>query len=269
MEEDGASRRFGREMARSRKQSDLTQAKLAKTLGVSTSHVSNLERGYRTPALALLPQLDEILGTEERLRLLWEDLNGEGRPAWLEEISTAIERAEAVYEYQALAWPGYLQREAYARSLVQYAAPWLTPDEVSSRVEERAARTCRISEALRPKVWLVIDGTLLGRRYGGLDATREQLAYVADLVERERVTLQVIQPDTVKHPGNAGAFRVLSTRDSPDIVYVESAREGQTITHPTEVAQRRMLFADLQGIATTPDVALDMLRDEIKRIDDG
>lgn len=267
MANNEAALRFGREMARARKQAGLTQYALGRALGVSTSHVSNLERGYRSPALMLLPQLDEALGTGERLTRLWDDLNGNGRPAWLDEISTAIQAADAVYEYQVLAWPGYLQTEGYSRALIQYGTPWLTPDEMDIRIAERMQRARHMAEAIRPKLWLVIDGTLLARRYGGRDVTREQLAYVADLAERERVTLQMVPPDAVRHPGNSGAFRVLTTRDSPDVVYVESAREGQSVTLPTEVAQRRMLFAALQGVATDPDTALAAVREEMKRLE--
>lgn len=264
-----AGLRFGREMARARKKGGMTQTALARAVGVSTSHVSNLECGHRPPALALLPKIDHVLGTGDRLSLLWDDLTGNGRPAWLDEISTAIARADAVYEYQVLAFPGYLQTQAYTRALVQYGAPWLTPKEMDARVEERAARAQHMAEAVHPKLWLVVDGTLLLRRYGGSEVTREQLKYMADLAAKERVTLQMVPIDATKHPGNSGPFRVLTSSDGPDVVYVESAREGQSVTLPTEVAQHRMLFAALQGVAMDPDETLKSVRGEIKRLDHG
>ncbi|MDS1270761.1 helix-turn-helix transcriptional regulator [Lipingzhangella sp. LS1_29] len=269
MSDNRAKRRFGSELARMRKRQGVTQESLARILGVSGSHVSNLERGHREPTLAFLPSLDTALATGDLFQRLWDELTGNGRPAWLAEIATAIKRADAVYEFSTMAFPSYLQKEAYAYALVRYAAPWLTPDEVNTRVAERVERADHMERALRPKLWLVIDEPLLKRRYGGVGAVREQLAHIARLAEEERITLQVIPTETEKHPGNSGPFRVLVTRNSPDVMYAESARAGHTITDPTEVANHRMLFADLQGVATSPSAALQTLYEEIQRIDNA
>ncbi|MFE1076983.1 helix-turn-helix domain-containing protein [Nocardiopsis alba] len=262
-----AAMRFGRELARTRKRAGITQEKLGGMLGASTSHMSNLERGHRSPALTLLPPLDEALGTGTRFQDLWDDLTGTGRPAWLDEIANAIQGASAVYEYQALAFPAHLQTEAYSRALIRYAAPWLSTDEVESRVEERMARAERMADAETPKLWLVVDESILLRRYGGAEATQAQLEHITKLAERERVNLQVVPLDSPKHPGNSGAFRVIVTQDNPDSVYVENAREGQSVTEADEVAHRRMLFAALQAVALAPDSSLERVREEIKRLD--
>jgi transcriptional regulator with XRE-family HTH domain len=264
-----AARRFGGELARVRKRLGMTQQALGRSLGISGAHLSNLERGHREPTLAFLPALDHALATDDLFQRLWDELSGNGRPAWLEEIATAIKRADAVYEFSTQAFPSYLQKEAYAYALVRYAAPWLTPDQVATRVEQRVERAKAMEQALRPKLWLVIDEPLLQRRYGGPEATREQLAHIAGLAEKERITLQIVPTETEKHPGNSGPFRVLVTRNSPDVMYAESAREGHTITDPVEVANHRMLFADLQGVATRPDAALRALHDEIQRMDNA
>lgn len=269
MDNNQATHRFGSELARMRRRQGVTQEALGRTLGVSGSHLSNLERGYRQPTLAFLPLLDNALATGDLFQHLWDELTGNGRPAWLAEIATAIKHADAVYEFSTQAFPSYLQKEAYAYALLRYGAPWLTPDEVSRRVQERIERANSMERSLRPKLWLVVDEPLLKRRYGGFDATREQLAHIARLAEEERITLQVVPTETEKHPGNSGPFRVLVTRDSPDVMYAESARAGQTVTDPTEVANHRMLFADLQGVATQPGAALQTLYEEIQRIDNA
>lgn len=245
----------------------MTQGALASRLGASTSHVSNLERGHRDPALTLLPVMDDALETGTRFQDLWDDLTGTGRPGWLDEIAGAVQAASAVYEYQVLAFPAHLQTEDYARALVKHGAPWLTPDDVEARVAERMARAKHMADAVTPKLWLVFDESLLYRRYGGAEAARTQLAHMAELAERERVTFQVIPLDTVKHPGNSGAFSVIVSPDNPDAVYVESAREGHSVTAADDVAQHRMLFAALQGLSLGPDTSLARVQDEIRRID--
>ncbi|XKK37357.1 helix-turn-helix transcriptional regulator [Nocardiopsis sp. ARC36] len=245
----------------------MTQGKLATKVGASASHISNLEQGHRDPSPTLLPKLDEHLETGTRFRQLWDDLTGTGRPAWLDEIASAIQAADAVYEYQVLAFPAHLQTEDYARALVRYGAPWLSSEDVDARVAERMTRARHMADAVTPKLWLVVDETLLLRRYGGAEASRTQLVHMAELAERERVSLQVVPLDAPKHPGNSGAFSVIVSADRPDSVYVESAREGQSVTAADEVAQHRMLFAALQGVALDPDGSVTRVRDEIRRID--
>ncbi|WP_052746022.1 helix-turn-helix domain-containing protein [Allosalinactinospora lopnorensis] len=101
-----AMQRFGREMARTRKLADMTQGALADKLGVSPSHISNLERGYRAPVPALLPRLDRELRSGERLTRLWDELTGSGRQAWLEEVTALVRDARAVMDYQVNVFPG-------------------------------------------------------------------------------------------------------------------------------------------------------------------
>lgn len=226
-----------------------------------------MERGHRDPALTLLPNLDDALETGTRFQDLWDDLTGTGRPAWLDEVANAIQASDAVYEYQVLAFPAHLQTEDYARALVKYGVPWLTAEDAEARVTERITRAKHMADAATPKLWLVVDESLLFRRYGGSEVTRTQFEHVAELAERERLSLQIAPLDAPKHPGNSGPFSVIVSADSPDAVYVESAREGQSVTVSAEVAQHRMLFAALQGVALDPDTSVSRVREEIRKID--
>ncbi len=258
--------RYGREVARLRTEAELTQTALANRVQSSKSQISDVERGKAPPSPRLRKALDESIGFG-RLSRLWEDLTGSNRAPWLSEIASAIQDAQAVWEYQALAFPGFLQTEAYARAIVLASAPWLSPDELATSVGERVTRAKHFSEALRPLLWLVLDQSLLGRRYGGVDVTREQLEYLIELSERGRITLQIMPSDHPKHPGNAGSFRVITMKDSTELAYVESAEEGRILTSSTAVAQRRMLVGSLQGLAWEPEASLRMVRDEVKRLD--
>ncbi len=258
--------KYGREVRRARNDAGYTQAALARRVRSSKTQISNLENGKADPSKKLRAALDEAIG-DGRLSRVWDDLTGDGRPEWLDEIAAAIRDADAVYEYQALAFPSYLQTGSYARAVIRHAAPWMPPDELDTRTKERVERAHSMQESLRPMLWLVVDESLLKRRYGGSEASREQLAYVAALAERERLTLQVAPMDHPKHPGNAGAFRVLTMRDGPDMAYVESAEEGRTLTSSTAVARRRMLFAALQGVALDPEASVRAVHEEMMRID--
>lgn len=258
--------RYGREVARLRSEAELTQTSLATRVQSSKSQISDVECGKAPPSVKLRKALDEAIGFG-RLTRLWEDLTGSGRAPWLSEIATAIQDAQAVWEYQALAFPSYLQTEAYARALVSASAPWLSPEELTKSVDERMTRATHFVDALRPLLWLVLDQSLLSRRYGGVITAREQLSHLADLAERERITLQIMPADHPRRPGNSGSFRVITLQDSTELAYVESAEEGRILTSATVVARRRMLFGSLQGLAWDPEGSLRAVRDEVKRLD--
>ncbi|WP_141926018.1 DUF5753 domain-containing protein [Haloactinospora alba] len=169
--------------------------------------------------------------------------------------------------YQALTFPAYLQTEAYARSLIRYGAPWLTPDEVPERAAERAAYGEKLTGSRTPVLWTVVDETVLWRRYGSTAIMREQLAHIVNLVDRERLTIQLVPAQSHRHPGNSGSFTII-TGEGPEVVYAEIVNKGQTITAASEVARYRLLFGSLQGTALGPDETLTVLRNELKRIDD-
>ncbi len=257
--------RYGREVARLRTEAELTQTALANRVQSSKSQISDVERGKAPPSPTLRKALDESIGFG-RLSRLWEDLTGNNRAPWLSEIATAIQDAEAIWEYQALALPSYLQIERYAETLIRTALPWLSPDELERSVTERVTRAGHFANSLRPLLWLVLDETLLHRRYGGVKVIREQLTHLADLAEGGRITLQVMPADHPRHPGNSGSFRVITMRDSTELAYVESAVEGRILTSATVVAQRRMLLGTLQGLAWDPEASLRAVREEVKRL---
>lgn len=269
--DERALKAFGREVRRLRTEAELTQEAVARRISqrgtaISNSHVSDIEKGKAVPRPWLRRAFDEILQGGGRLERLWEELTGSGRRAWLHEIAERTHGADALYEYQALVFPVYLQTEAYSRAVIRYGAPWLSSNELTERAQQRARRAQQMAKALSPVIWLVVDQSLLMRRYGSPEVQLEQLRYVADLVADERVNLLVVPVDEPRHAGNNGPFRVITSADQPEVVYVESAHQGQIITATNEVGRYRMWFAALQGVAWGPDETLRAIRDEMKRI---
>lgn len=256
--------RFGREVARTRKLADMTQDVLAREIGVSASHISNLERGYRSPVPAFLPKLDRALRSEERLTRLWNELTGSGRQAWLEEITTLMREAASVMDYQNAVFPGLLQTEDYARELIAAGMPWAGHDEVSTAVTDRMSRAKEFVRATSPLLWVVLDETVIKRRFVAEDTRREQLGYVVDLAERGRISVQLIPEHYRGHPGLTGPFKVVTPGAGPDVVYAESIHEGQIITATPDVARYRLLFGRLQAVALGPAESLQMIRGELE-----
>ena len=257
--------RYGREVRTVREDAELTQTALANLAATSKSTISAVERGITVPAPRLRGELCEVLESR-RLERVWEELTGDGREAWKTEVAALIEAASAVYEYLVLVWPAHLQTEAYARALVQTGACWLPRAEVQGRAKERARRAAKLKESESPRLWLVFDESLLSRRYGGIETTKVQLASVIELAERGRICTQMIRSTAEAHPGSSGPFKLITTENLPDILFSESAREGQLVTNTAEVTNWRMQFAALQSEAAGPDDTLERMRAELAEL---
>lgn len=263
-----AADRFGREITRVRRNAGITQSRLARMVGVSSSHLSNIERGVRTPAPALVGALDHALGEDGRLIRAWEDLTGTGRPAWLNELADVEREALSIQEFQLAVFSSLLQTEEYARALISGATPLWTPAQVENGVAERMARARRFASAAQPAMRLVIDGTVITRRIGGSAVMADQLAHVIQLVESGRISMQIINLARA-HPGLLGPFKIISSATTPHLVYAESAYSGQLIDDPEAVQRYRLMFGDIQASALDPDDSLRIIRDEMESIRHG
>lgn len=224
----------------------MTQGRLANHLGVSSSHVSNLERGYRSPKGKTVAILDKVLVAEGRLVRLWEELTKSGRSAWLEELADLERDAVSIVESQIALFPSLLQTEEYARALVTTLSPWMTPEEIKTSVRVRRERAERFASAQTPIHWAVMDQTAVTRHIGSDKIMKAQLSHVADLMENGRISVQIV---TGRNPGLVGPFKIISPSSAPDVVYAESAHSGQIIDAPEDVRRFRLTFGAVQAAA--------------------
>ncbi|WP_150250366.1 helix-turn-helix domain-containing protein [Nocardiopsis deserti] len=271
--DERALKAFGHELRRLRGETELTQKALARRVSqrgttISDSHVSDIENGRATARPWLRKLLDEILESDGRLERFWEELTGSGRQVWLHEVTTRTHAANALFEYQPLVFPGYLQTQDYSYALIRYGAPWLSQEQVLSLAKERNDRAKRMAEAPSPVIWLIIDQSVLWRRYGSPQVQRDQLAYVAEQIQRERLTVQMLPVRAPRHAGTSGPRRIITTADEPEVVYMESAEEGRIISGSADISRSRMVFTALQGASRDPQETLQAIHDEMKAIDD-
>jgi hypothetical protein len=115
---------------------------------------------------------------------------------------------------------------------------------------------------------VVLDESILSRRYGSAGVVLEQLEHVVELAESERVSIQFIPASEPRHPGNSGAFKLITTDYIPEVLVAESICEGQVITNTVEVTNYRMTYTALQGAASSPEQSLARLRAEVTRLRD-
>jgi transcriptional regulator with XRE-family HTH domain len=236
------------ELARLRKDADLSQAQVAQRLGRTQSHISNLERGpgaagrrnvpgwpdveallriYGRPDLG--PQFRRLL--EQSKRKHWsEDLPKGVIPPLFDLYLGLEEGATAIDCYGALTVPGLLQCQAYAEVLLRGHGPNVSDEEHTRRVELRMRRQAVFDRADDPlRLWSILDESVLYRKIGGPEILGKQLDHLLEMIQRPEIQFQILPLDAVVHPALHGTFIKMSfpTPGDAGLIYLES-RLGST-----------------------------------------
>jgi transcriptional regulator with XRE-family HTH domain len=222
--------RFGRELARYRKESGLSQARLAERLGCSPSLVGHIETGSRTPQLDFAETCDRIFELSDSrhfVRLCRRITESPSGPQWFIRWVEEIEpQAIALRTWDPLLIPGLLQTEAYARAV--FRGHLATSErEVENRVNARMQRRLILDRDDPPALWVLLDECVLGRPIGGPEVMREQLSHLADVASLRHVTVQLVPYDTPCTDGLMSGFAIAELADAPTAVSVESAATGE------------------------------------------
>lgn len=263
-----AERRFGRILHRQRRLAGMTQDRLGRELGVSSSYLSNIEHGRRPPTDPLLAAADRILATDGKLTRLWEQLSDTGRPAWLGVLADLEREASMILDCQTHVIPALLQIESYARKIARDLSPWTTEEEIEDSVATKMERAHWFAQSSTPVLWVVLEETVVRRKVGSAAVMQEQLSYLANKVQSGRVKLQVIPVDNGSHPALGGSFKVISADANPDVVYAESVHSGQVVDDPAHVANYRLLYGAIQACALSPDESLRLVEQEVEGLSD-
>ncbi|GAA3827414.1 helix-turn-helix transcriptional regulator [Sphaerisporangium flaviroseum] len=232
--------RFGRELARVRKEAGLSQVRLAAHLGVSASLVGHIEIGDRNPRADLAARCDTVFKTGDLFSHLCRNIASPSGPLWFVRWLDEIEpRARVLRSWDPLLIPGLLQTEEYARAVFDggRAAP---EEEIEEKVLARMQRKKILDREKPPQIWVLIDEWVLRRPLGNAKVMREQLDYLMDITDRRHVTVQVVPFDSPCTDGLLSSFTIAELSDAPTAVSIESAGKG-------EVSSEHDLVSDIWG----------------------
>lgn len=276
MSEGGSSawrRRLGVRLRGLRDEAGLTSSQVAAELGWSQSKVSRLETGAANKItvgdITLLldrygvhdPDYRERMLTiarESKTRGWWTDYE-----AWLPEgfdTYVALESAaNSLRAFESTLVNGLLQTEDYARTLIQGVRIGAEPDAIDKIVQLRMARQRRVLDATRPpRLWIVLEETVLRRPLGGAQIMRAQLRHILAMAESPWITVQVMPISRGVHAGLDGSFAILGfpDRHDPDVAYVNSAAGNTYVERPEDVDMYVSRFDHLRATALAPDDSL-------------
>jgi hypothetical protein len=144
-------------------------------------------------------------------------------PDWFAAYLSLEQAALQIRAYEAEFVHGLLQTEAYARALLGAGNPHAAAEATERRVALRMRRQELLSRPSPPRVWIVMDETVLRWPVGGPEVMRAQIDHLIAVNDLPHVTLQIMPFRNGPHPAmRAGAFHLFRfrARELPDIVYL-------------------------------------------------
>jgi transcriptional regulator with XRE-family HTH domain len=249
-------RRLAVELRRLRERAGLNGEEVAERLGWSGSKVSRIElqrTGVKRDDLLKLLDLYEV--GESRREELLALVRKPSRKDPLEVVAASFPpdyaaylqaeaEAQSIWNWDPQIVPGLLQTADYARAVMQ---PWRTmfrapPGDTERRVEARMLRQQVLTRDPPLELSVVIDESVLRRRFGDATVMTRQMARMLEVSELPNVQLRV-HPLAGDHPPlTTGAFSYMQFQqdfDVPlhDIVSVEHL-EGSYYLEDEEQANR-------------------------------
>jgi transcriptional regulator with XRE-family HTH domain len=270
-----SQRRLATELRRLRKHARLTGKDVATRLGWSEAKLSRIEHGQSMVKPADLGELMTLYGVAGQHRAELAALAEEARQASpLEEADLPVghmrylrseAEARTMWNWEPQVIPGLLQTEDYTRALLQawrnmFARP---AAEIERRVETRRLRQNVLIRDPAPELRIVIDESVLHRRFGDSSVMYDQLTYLTDISERSNVDLRIF-PLAGDQVIGTGAFVYFTFPPAhsvplPDAVALEHLNGTTFIDDETEVNAYRVAFETLYDNSLNAQATRDML----------
>ena len=256
---------FGAELRHYRTAAGLSQEQLGGQIGYSAALVGAVETARRMPTEDFTARCDLVdeLGTGGallRLRAhLRDQLHRQVWPPWFREWPSIEREALSLRSWELAVIPGLLQTAGVRAG----HAPWRTARR--ERGAGRGTGQCPAPAAgdlgaAGPADAVGDHGRgALRRRVGDAGIMREQLDHLIDVSRSPKVKVLVVPASAGAHVGLSGAFVIAEFREGPDVVYLDTAAQGQIADHPDIVKACDQVFDTLRAEALPPRASLDLI----------
>ncbi|MCG5214679.1 helix-turn-helix domain-containing protein [Streptosporangium sp. KLBMP 9127] len=226
---------FAAELSRSRRDAGLSQAALGTRIGCHRTLISHIERGGKRPQRVIAEALDATFGLTHKRHFvgmyerILRDLGSRG---WFLRWLEVEPQASFLRFWDPLLVPGIVQTEAYARAIYQQE-PTVPATEVDRAVGIRIARRSILERDTPPRMWIMMDETVLHRPIGGREVLAGQLRFLREIADHPSVTIQIVPIDAGCAPGLLSAFALARLPDDVQIATIQSSGDGVVTGEPT------------------------------------
>ena len=258
---------LGARLRRLREAVDISRAEAGFAIRSSESKISRLELGrvsFKPRDVADLLAMYGVTDTEKREAFL-DMVKWSNEPGWWHRYTDSVadwfqdylgleESASRVQTWEQQFVPGLLQTEEYAKAIASHGWSPLAGQSVQRQVAVRMRRQALLAGPNPPKVWAVVDESVLRRPIGGRRVLLAQIEHLLDLTKRPHITVQVV-PDKFSGYAAEGAFTMLrfTEPELPDVVYIEHLTGALYLDKRSDTELYGRAFDRLTVDASTPD----------------
>ncbi|MGX1547645.1 helix-turn-helix domain-containing protein [Streptomyces adustus] len=243
---------YGAVLKALREESGLTQEEFALRVRYSAAYVAKIEQGKRFPPADLPARAEEVLGPVA-LKVLGAAARSLSRRAglasWFRQWAGIEEEAISLYAYECRAVPGLLQPEGYIRAVFDRRLPPVAEEQIEREVAARLDRQGLISTMQNTAFSFVVEQSILERRMGGSDVTRQVIDHLLETGTRRNVEIQIMPTRQEDHCGIDGQMYLAETPAHQWIGYTEGQRSSTLISAPKDVSVLLQRYGKLRSQA--------------------
>jgi transcriptional regulator with XRE-family HTH domain len=265
---------LGTQLRRLRERAGISRNEAAYSIRGSESKLSRMESGrvgFKERDVKDLLTLYGVQDLEERAKIIelvaqsnvqgWWHAFSDLMPKWFEDYLGLEESAAQIKAYELQFVPGLLQTEDYALAIASRGRPENANRDTERKVHLRMQRQKVLLGRNAPKLWVVIDESVLYRRLGGPRVLRSQIDHLLEMTTLPNISLQVVPYQTSGY-GAEGPFTLLRFGEAElsDIVYVEHLAGALYLEKPEEIEIYSRALDRLAVEAETPAKTRQMLQ---------
>ncbi|MEQ0559250.1 helix-turn-helix transcriptional regulator [Amycolatopsis sp. NEAU-NG30] len=264
---------LGSQLRRLREEAGITRQQAGYNIRGSESKISRLELGrvgFKERDVTDLLTMYGVDDPTERQIFLdmvkqpnepgWWRRFGETMPNWFTDLVGLEEAAARIQIWEPIYVSGLLQIEPYARAIFSHGRPEMADERVDQLVALRMRRQKMFSRPDAPRVWMVLDQSVLYRPIGGIKVLKQQIEYLLEMSALPHVSIQVL-PYERSGLSAEHAFSLLrfGEPELPNIAYVEYLTGAHYIEKREEIEKYSRALDMLAVDAETPERSRAML----------
>ncbi|MFJ8779218.1 helix-turn-helix domain-containing protein [Streptomyces sp. NPDC102476] len=243
---------FGRQLKLLRVRAGLERPEFGKLTGYAAQSIASFEQGRRIPSPRFIDRADEVLDAGGVLKALKEEVGRAQYPAFFRDAARLEAGAVGLSVYAALAVPGLLQTEEYARAVFRMQRPLLDDDVIEQRLAARMVRQDIFTRRPAPLLSFIIEEVVLRKPIGGLAVLRGQLEQILLVGQNRSVEIQVMPTEREDHAGLGGPFNLIDTAEGRRIAYTEVQDDSRLYTSTGKIRELEARYGILRSQALTP-----------------
>lgn len=258
---------LGARLRRLREAAEISRAEAGFAIRGSESKISRLELGrvsFKARDVTDLLTMYGVTDPDKREAFL-EMVARSNEPGWWHRYTDLLvdwfqdylgleESTSRIQEWEQQLIPGLLQTEDYARAITSHGWSVLPSQSVQRQVAVRMRRQELLNRPNPPKLWAVIDESVLHRPIGGRRVLLAQIEHLLTLTKRPHITLQVLPYQFSGYAAEA-SFTTLrfAEPELPDVVYIEHLSGALYLDKRSDTELYSRVFDRLTVDAHTPD----------------